>query len=144
GIVETANADFIVLAARPVRSREGDLLGVIVASAAQEPLRSILSDRTGLGATGEVYLAAADGSSLAVGMCDRASADIQVRTGTASAPRNDGRIEGQPNFCGQQVIGMYRTVPALKVMLAAEQDISEAFSEITTNLTISGTFAAIA
>jgi nitrate/nitrite-specific signal transduction histidine kinase len=144
GIIGATSDPFVVLAARPVRSREGELLGVIVASAAPEPLRGILSDRTGLGASGEVYLATAGGT-LAVGMCEaeRSSADIGVRTAQTALPA-DGRMEGQPNFCGQQVIGMYRSVPSLKVMLAAEQDVSEAFSEITTNLTVSGTFAAIA
>jgi GAF domain-containing protein/HAMP domain-containing protein len=132
-----------VLLSQPVKSQNGETIGVLAARAGLQPLNEIMLERTGIGQTGETYLV---------------SKNLELVT----QPRNPELVPGEdyartlgaenavfgqqpgsatyPNYSGIAVIGIYRWVPSLQVALLAEQAQSEAYAaaNLITNITIAG------
>ncbi len=129
-----------VVASAPV-TNNGILLGVIAGRASLQSLNDIMIERAGLGDTGETYL---------VGSNHRLLTDLRdksytipvtyVRTMGATAAI-DQHLNGSArykNYSGENVIGVYRWLPELKVALLAEQEEGEALSATTLALMITG------
>jgi len=134
------SADFWVYASRPVFGQDGQLLGVIAARVTWQSLIDILSDPTGLGLTGKLYLSDQSGVLLFtedLPDVEQGSVDelkvIDNLTLVADRVDRPGIYRG---FNQERVIGVYRGLPELTVVIAAEQEGSEAFRMIYTGLSI--------
>jgi signal transduction histidine kinase len=138
------------IAARPVVDQQYETLGVIVGRATLPPLASIFVDRTGLGSTGRAYLVAPEHSTLPANV-GNPGAESGAGQGNVSVPGfagADAVFEQQEGLSGiyrnygrNYVMGVYRWLPDLHVVLAAEQDLSEAFRPVLFNLAVSAGMA---
>lgn len=145
-----------VFAARSVTDGDGQLLGIIAGRVATARLNEILGDRTGLGKTGKLYLVNAagvplfaEGQSLGAAPAseqmqsrseaERTAGALRSATADASVEERVGRpgvYPGNARFRGTRVFGFYRRLSNLGVMLAAEQDLSEALRVIYATLAV--------
>ncbi|MGB2956383.1 MAG: histidine kinase [Anaerolineales bacterium] len=136
----TGPADFWVYASRPVFDQDGKLLGVIAARVTWQSLVDILSDPTGLGLTGKLFLSDQSGTLL---LTEDLPGDEQGNNDELKVIDNlmlvADRVDRPGIYRGfnqERVIGVYRGLPELNVVLAAEQEGSEAFRMIYTGLGI--------
>ncbi|UTW14313.1 HAMP domain-containing protein [Marinobacterium rhizophilum] len=118
--------------ATPLTGRNGEPLGVLAAQIRVPVLVDIVSQRTGLGRTGESYLVDTGHRFLSM-----------ARFGTQAYPKGarslgiDTAIQGKSgaglylNYAGQSVIGSYRWLPSLGVALLTEIRVSEALQPAT-------------
>jgi signal transduction histidine kinase len=139
----------IAIVARSVTSSDGESLGVIVGRANTDGLIEVLDDRTGLGRTGEAYIVNPSFSLLSAsagaGPSNRDAADLRHSEGVEAALRDRSQISGTyTNYRGESALATYRWLPDLQVVLAVEQDLSEAFGGILTSLIVNGTIALVA
>ncbi|GGO76685.1 hypothetical protein GCM10011348_04480 [Marinobacterium nitratireducens] len=116
----------------PLTGRDGKPLGVLAANIRVPVLVDIVSDRSGLGTTGESYLIDAHNRFLSV-----------ARFGDEAFPRGahsegiDAAVQGHTgaglyrNYAGQRVIGSYRWLPELGLALLTEIRVSEALRPAT-------------
>ncbi|NVK40514.1 MAG: HAMP domain-containing protein [Oceanospirillaceae bacterium] len=116
----------------PLTGRDGEPLGVLAANIRVPVLVDIVSDRSGLGQTGESYLIDAHNRFLSV-----------ARFGDEAFPRGahsagiDAAVQGETgaglyrNYAGQRVIGSYRWLPSLGLALLTEIRVSEALRPAT-------------
>lgn len=125
----------------PVAGDDGHLVGAIGGKARIDQLEAILGEKTGLGSTGKTYLVNQDRFLLAGGnfsITDR-TAGLQYPYSIFtpeidSAIQTAGNLAGTyPNPAGITVVGIYRWLPDLKIVLAVEQDVSEAFAAVSAN-----------
>jgi signal transduction histidine kinase len=135
--------------ARPVTGAGGEALGVIVGRVAVDPLVRILSDGTGFGRTGKMYLVDGAGVVLSAGPGRPAETGGGAAAGglqRAAHPEAAvaARIDHPGVYTdlrGTQVVGYYRQLDDLGAVLAAEQDLSEAlrtiFSALAVNMGVS-------
>lgn len=139
----------IAVVAMPVLGSDGSPLGVIGARTRGSLFADILDEQTGLAGTGSAYLldakglllseSAAHGPSLpdpraqVAGarntLAEAAVGEAQVRRGNYSGLNRDHR--------GVLVIGVYRWLPDLGLLLAVEQDFQEAFRSVSLTVAIS-------
>ena len=130
-----------VMAAQPVVSPAGTVVGVIAGRASFETLNTIMGERTGLGETGETYLVGVDYTLLT----PTRFGDRQVFIGTEAVVEGIvGRRSGSglyDNYRAEPVVGAYRWIPDLQVALLAEQEQAEAFRMIYILLSIIGGLA---
>lgn len=128
-----------IFAARPVIDATGQVLGIIAARLGPQPLLDILADQTGLGSTGRLYLAEPAGALL---LTESSTAGLaaarELRLVPMDQPVADrvGRSGLYRGFSGEQVVSAYRTLSGLGVVLAVEQDQSEAFGSTYTTLAV--------
>ncbi len=130
-----------VIAARPVIGSQGEILGVIAGRTGGGELTRILADPTGMGSTGKAYLVnslfarlpnTADSSA-----SNRDATQIPHSMGVDAALQNQSQVSGiSTDYQGDQVFGEYRWLPDLQVALAVEQNFSEAFGAILSNLAV--------
>jgi class 3 adenylate cyclase len=118
--------------ATPLTGRNGEPLGVLAAQIRVPVLVDIVSQRSGLGRTGESYLVDTGHRFLSM-----------VRFGAQAYPSGarslgiDSAIQGESgaglylNYAGQAVIGSYRWLPSLGVALLTEIRVSEALQPAT-------------
>jgi len=132
-----------VIAALPVIDQEGQVLGVIAGRTGVRTIQDLLSETTGLGRTGKAYLVDSDYALLAESrLTGNPGSSIQepisVRTEgieQALASKTNG-YSIYPDYRGTSVIGVYRWLPDIQVVLSVEQDLSEAFLAIFTTVGI--------
>jgi PAS domain S-box-containing protein len=117
---------------KPVKNREGAIVGVVWGRATLGSITKIMQERSGLGATGETYLVAADDTLLTPSRFAQYPTGIQVRSeGSQAAIRSRGHGDGvYTDYRGQTVVGVYRWLPELQAALLAEQDQAEILSPI--------------
>jgi methyl-accepting chemotaxis protein len=116
-----------VIVARPVVDEQGNAIGVLAGRASMAALSQIMSERAGLGRTGETYLVGANYAMLTASRFE--VQDNYVRTEGAKATIR-GRANGSGMYQGYRdvpVVGVFHWLPELQVALLAEQDRSEAF-----------------
>lgn len=147
----TASDHSSVFVLVPVIQEDGLLVGAIGGKVTPEALLAILDEKTGLGATGQAYLVNWDhallvGISLHAGQSQPTGNSHTVRTsGVDNVIRDSTNIAGiYKNPAGVSVVGIYRWLPDLKVVLAVEQDSAEAFQAVSANTTINLVIAVIA
>jgi signal transduction histidine kinase len=134
----------MVIVLVPVTGDKGELLGVIGGRASVATLHTILNERTGMGNTGKAYLVDVNHALLMgtqiTGQTDDTSEETRyyVRTqGVEDALQRRANGSGvYSGPLGASVIGVYRYIPDYQVVLAVEQDLSEAFRAISTTMTI--------
>ena len=121
-----------VVSALPVLGPDGNVAGVIAGRADVAKLIAAMGDRTGLGDSGRSYIMDQDRALLAgmtLGSADVESAGPTPATlggqGSDAAIRRGGVISGTfRDHRGTQVLGVYRWLPDLQVLLATEQDLA--------------------
>lgn len=136
----------IVMASRPVIGEYGRLLGVVAGRASIGTLSRIMSERTGLGDTGETYLVGINNALLTASIFTKE--DLYVRSeaaNTAIANKTNGS-GSYDDYRGVPVIGVYHWIPELQVALIAEQDQAEALSILyrTVRINVAITLVAVA
>jgi GAF domain-containing protein/HAMP domain-containing protein len=132
-----------IVAARPIMTQGGEVVGVLAGRANLEVLSEIMRERAGLGESGETYLVGADRALLTA--LRSGEEGIYVRTeGT------DAAIENRTNgyavydaYHGASVIGVYRWLPDLQVALLAEQERGEALAPVYVLLGLNAALALV-
>ena len=136
-LISKASGNLVIVFVSPVRSKEGDIVGVIGETIKLDALTQILS-KNRAGETSESYLVNQQGYFVTAprflnemkdaGMItDRAELVYQLQT-QAGKELQAGR-SGQgiyTNYLGKQVIGQYSWIPSIKLGLITEQQTSEA------------------
>ncbi len=109
--------------------------GVLVAQIDEGPIDATIGDVTGLGQTGQTVAVFLDGGSLRLAAPlrhDPDAAGIRTLTGSVEAYRRAARGDGSVGYAigpgGQEVIGAWFHLPALRWSVSVEQDASEAFA----------------
>lgn len=119
--------------AQPVFSRDGKTAGVLAGRANNFRLLQILSERTGLGLTGEAYLVGSNRTMLTSIRQPGAQAGIGVRLNTTNAVASQTELTGQgsyTNYNGVPVFGVFRRVSRLDAALIADQEQREALEPV--------------
>jgi len=107
----------------------GQTLGVLAGRASMGYLSTSMAGRAGLGETGETYLVNTSFASLThVFKSQRLAGDFIQTQATMNAVQTkkdgSGRYTG---YYGQEVVGVYKWLPDLQIILVAEQAQAEAF-----------------
>lgn len=137
-----------LIAAIPVTDEQGQVIGVLAGRIGLDRLNEIMSERRGLGETGETYLVGANHALLTDSRFEGYErSETYVHTdGVNVALTTRGSGSGAyDDYRDVPVIGVFRWLPELQVVLAAEQEQAEAFAPTYTALGINGgvTVAAI-
>lgn len=135
----------------PVNKDDGQLVGEIGGKVSVAALHALLNEKTGLGETGQAYLVN-QGYALMVGTEFYPSQpgmaeDLRyARTGgVKSSIQQAADFEGiYTNPLGTDVVGIYRWLPDLNIVLAVEQDTAEAFQAVSANTLVNLVIAFIA
>jgi GAF domain-containing protein/HAMP domain-containing protein len=116
----------------------GQTIGVLAGRASMGYLTPTVSGRAGLGQTGETYLVNSSFSSLThVKYSERLAGDFIKTYATEKAIQTKANGSGSyTGYYGQGVVGVYKWLPDLQIILVAEQAQSEAFAPIYTTLRI--------
>ncbi len=124
-----------LVASQPVFDDKGHLVGVVAGIATMGRLNEIMSERAGLGETGETYLIDQDFTLLTGARFDK-DKHISVETeGTQIALTQGNNGFGLYNdYRGKPVVEVYHHLPDLGVVILAKQDQSEAFQSTYTAL----------
>lgn len=136
----------------PVAGDDGALVGAIGAKVRIDELDAILDEQTGLGNTGTSYLVNWDHFLLVGGDFGDPDADGTLQGPyLVHAPAIDAAIGNADNLAGtysspagNPVVGIYRWLPDLSMLLVVEQDASEAFAAVTASTMLNASMAAIA
>lgn len=135
----TAQGRSPVIVACPIHDLEGTTRGVIVGKASPERLNAIMIQWAGLGLTGETYLV---GSNYLLLTATRSQSQdnhvFRLRTAAVDTVLHDkGNLAGlYANYRDIAVVGVYRWLPRLEMVLVAEQEQAEAFQVTTTMLAV--------
>ncbi|NJD59214.1 MAG: hypothetical protein C3F13_16140 [Anaerolineales bacterium] len=134
----------------PVNGDDGQLLGAIGGKARIDSLQAVLNEKTGLGSTGQAYLVNWNHSLLIGTNLDESSLNGAIvnsihATGIDYAIDNAANLAGiYKNPQGTNVVGIYRWLPDLNVVLSVEQDSSEAFQAVSAGTVMNLIVAVIA
>jgi GAF domain-containing protein/HAMP domain-containing protein len=121
----------VVVASRPVLGEYGRLLGVLAGYANMETLDTIMSERSGLGETGETYLVGANNAMITASRFDDEKSRYVRTEAVEEALANRENGSGlYLDYREVPVVGVYHWLPRLQVALVAEQDQSEALRGI--------------
>ncbi|MCP4397153.1 MAG: response regulator [bacterium] len=129
----------VVFAAVPVRNEDGGVRGVLAGVCGLETLDTIMSERSGLGETGETYVVNAEKSMLTTArqaLSKKFPAVHTVAANNALAGRNGFGAYNNYQSPPEPVIGVYRWIQELHVALVAEQSQTEAFAITRQNIWI--------
>lgn len=129
----------LLIASRPIRDFDGRTMGVLAARIDLAELDALLLDRTGIGQTGKAYLVSQIGTDARlVNVTGFARVGDQIETPLilqALSKHTDG--DGSyTNFLGNAVIGAYRWLDDLQVLLVAEQDVAESYAGAYASLAV--------
>jgi GAF domain-containing protein/HAMP domain-containing protein len=135
-----------IVVSQPVQDYAGRVLGVSVGRLSLGRLESVMGEEAGLGQTGETYLV--DAARLLVtvprfgqGLTLGQELDTDgVKRGLALATSTPEGVAGwsfYDNYHGRHVLGVYRWMPELQVVLLAEQEVSETLA-LTQGILASG------
>jgi GAF domain-containing protein/HAMP domain-containing protein len=118
--------DTVLFFARPAIDTYGNTLGVMVARASTDRLEEILSERAGLGQTGETYLIGVLRRPITALRYPLEGEYVQSELAqVATTERQGGRQEAYDNYRPASVLGVYQWIPELEVGLLAEQEQGE-------------------
>ena len=130
----------IIFAATPVKDAAGMVRGVLVGAASLDTPGTIMSERSGLGDTGETYLVGPDSTLLTAPRPVPAEAVPRVNTwGAIQALQGKNGSGVYLNYQDPplQVLGVYRWLPGMQAALLAEQNQEEALANILQNIWLS-------
>lgn len=121
-----------MVVSRPILSPDGRVLGVLAGIVNLSSLDKIMSERTGLGATGTTYMINKSGFLIsATRLEDGYSYQKRVRTVAAEqALRGEEGFATYDNLGGKEVFGIYTWLPELESALIVEQNTEEAFARL--------------
>lgn len=126
-----ATGSTTVVAVRPVFNEEEEVIGAVAGRADMLQLNEIMSERSGLGESGETYLVGQSRALLTASQYEAFGADTTfVRTEAADLVfnENEGGTGDYVSYHGEDVLGVYRWIPELQVGLFAEQGRREALA----------------
>ncbi|MBI5952328.1 MAG: GAF domain-containing protein [Chloroflexi bacterium] len=130
----------------PLNKEDGQFIGAIGGKVDIAALHEILNEKTGLGDTGQAYLVNWDYALLSgTGFSQTQDLGLVESDGIHRAIEQASSIAG--NYIspsGRNVVGVYRWLPDLKIVLAVEQDSAEVFQAVSANTTINLVIAFIA
>lgn len=131
---------------KPVKNRAGETVGIVWGRANLNGITEIMQERSGLGATGETYLVAADDTLLTPSRFAQYRTGMKIRTqGAQAAIRTRGHGNAvYTDYRGKRVVGVYRWLPELQAALLAEQDQAEILSPIHKGAAINLAVASVA
>ncbi len=149
-----ATGELAMVATQPVFDEQGDIIGVLAGQFDLGFLDAIMSQRAGLGETGETYLVSVESNYLLTSSQFEEAGYIARQAYHSQGIDNalDGE-DGSGVYDDYrdppvQVVGVYRWVPELQAALLAEQDVSEALAAATTTrnfmIGVAGGFALLA
>ncbi len=144
GSDETDGASAFILI--PLNEEDGQFIGAIGGKVDIAALHEILNEKTGLGDTGQAYLVNWDYALLS-GTCFYESQDsgLVESDGIRRVIEQSSSIAGNyASPSGKNVVGVYRWLPDLEIVLAVEQDSAEVFQAVSANTTINLVIAFIA
>ena len=124
---------FSVIVLVPVVDEDQQLVGIIGGRAAVGDLYTILDEGTGLGETGKAYLVDTAHSALAGTYLSSEGEEVYtVQTGGVDAAIQGAKSASgvYTDSTGTSVIGVYRWLSSLGIVLSVEQDLSEAFRAV--------------
>jgi len=131
---------FSIITAVPVYSVDSHLLGIMGGRASIEMLHTTLNEQTGLGKTGKAYLvnhnrAVLEGTRFG----DTTIAEAETKSFIMDVSGIEDAIQTSGNHAGEYsghnaepVIGVYRWLPDLQIVLSVEQDRDEAYLAVST------------
>jgi GAF domain-containing protein/HAMP domain-containing protein len=134
-----------MVVSQPVQDYAGRMLGVSVGRLDLGRLEGVMEEEAGLGRTGETYLVNAAsllvtvprfGQGLALGQ-ELGTEGVKRGLALATSPSEEAGWSIYTNYNGRRVLGVYRWMPNLQVMLLAEQEISETLA-LTRGILASG------
>ncbi len=116
----------------PVKDSDGQLLGVLVAHADLEQLSELMMERSGLGETGETYLVNKNNLLLTESRFETGIAFKKwvFTEGVSRALQGKSGTALYLDYREVPVIGAYRWMESLQVVLLAEMDQAEAFATV--------------
>ncbi len=139
--------DDVLIMSMPVKDSDGRLLSVFVGRVDLEVLYNFLSEKTGLGKTGEPYMVSrfyksilAKGYSAEpiikdLGGAEKMIINIEEKNvyteGVVRALNGESGTAIYKNYNNQDVIGYYQNFPEFGLVFLVEQSVDEAFSSIT-------------
>ncbi|MBN1317514.1 MAG: GAF domain-containing protein [Anaerolineales bacterium] len=135
---EQSIAGIAIIAVRPVYDKEGRALGILAGRAGVTGLSEIMLERSGLEDTGETYLVTENRVILTEPRFykerwARMYYVFSAGANTALEEHSNG-YGWYDNYSGDRVIGVFRWLPELRVVLLAEQHESEALGSAYVSL----------
>lgn len=128
-----------IIVSMPVVGLHGETLGTLAGRADLSVLSEIMLERSGLGDTGETYIVGTDHTMLTNSRFPEWQNMLNqvVNTdGVAKALTQENGSSRYIGYRGVPVVGVYHWIPSLQVSLMAEQDQTEAFQAVYTNIII--------
>jgi GAF domain-containing protein/HAMP domain-containing protein len=126
-----------MLAAQPVKDDDGRVRGVLVGRLNWEKIAHVMGEDAGLGQTGEAYLVNTAGllltpprfeQGLSLGQELHTTGVEQGLALSRSTSKTQSGWSAYNDYRGRPVLGVYRWVPSLQVVLLVEQEASEALA----------------
>jgi GAF domain-containing protein/HAMP domain-containing protein len=135
-----------VFASRPILGEYGRLLGVVAGRVNASTLNRImrLREQTSLGETGETYMVGEDFSMLTNSRFGELGTRVETEGVRAALEAQEEGSATYVNYQGNQVIGVYRWLPDLQVVLLAEQSRAEALGAVNATVRSSAGIALVA
>jgi PAS domain S-box-containing protein len=137
-----ATGKFSIFLRGPIRSLEGQLIGLAIFEIDMDPIYELIQDTTGLGKTGETLIAKKEGEQVLFLNPLRHDPDAALKRKVVFGEKQAIPIQealGGNNgygllvdYRGQKVIAAWRYIPSLGWGMVAKIDISEAFEPVTT------------
>ncbi len=122
-----------LIVVHPVKDTEGDVVGVMCGQANLGAVNAIMGQRTGLGDSGETYLVGPNHVLMTIARFPGFTpgmASIHARGVDIALHGKSNTVGLFKDYRGVPVIGVYHWIPGLNLVIAAEQDRSEAFRSI--------------
>ena len=138
-----------VFVVRPITKATNETIGVLAGRASLAELNGIMGERAGLGNSGETYLVSSNKVLLTPSRFEDtgyvAGETAVHTTGVNETLQNlTGGAGSYDGYRGVPVIGVYKWLPELQLVLVAEQDRSEAMSAARTAMYVNAGVAAAA
>ena len=137
---ENGRREFIM--AVPVRSRENQLVGVLMAHIDLSGIAEIMR-ATPIGSTGEIYLLNREGIFLTTTRIGKVRPGDRIPSGDVASYLEETGKKELIDYRGKKVIRVRKELPYLNWTLVVEQDSAELFSELRAFRNISGLFAGL-
>ena len=139
------DSPFSVLFFSPVADPSGKFVGSIIGRAGMEVMNGIMETQLGLDETGETFLIETNAMIVTATRTALNQAIPYHNDGAHQAMAQRATAFGRyENYAGDAVVGMYRWIPELQVIIAAEQLETKAFQVMYSALRISLSIAGVA
>lgn len=135
------NQTITIVASAPIATPQGETIGVLAGRAKMIQINNLLTQRIGMGATGETYLIAANYALMTNSRFPGSPAyQTYVRTSAANSAIGSqvGGIGEYNSYRRVPVLGVYRYIPELNAALLVEQELQESLGaqRLANNITI--------